>query len=82
MPKIYSKWMVTAAMATALIAGCGSANDSQPAPVASTDISQSISALYAFITAMIAGTNETNDPIDINPLTLATDDTAEGTPQQ
>ena len=82
MPKIYSKWMVIAAMATALAAGCGGGSDSPSAPVASTDISQSISALFAFITTMIAGTSETGDPIDINPMTLATDDTAEGTPQQ
>ncbi len=44
------------------------------------DISQSVSALLDFMKGLIAGTSETSDPIDINSLTLAVDDTAEPSP--
>jgi hypothetical protein len=46
----------------------------------STDISQSISALYDYVVGLIAGTSDSSDPIDINALTLATDNSAEPTP--
>ena len=39
-----------------------------------------MASLLDFMKSLIAGTNETSDPIDINALTLAVDDTAEPSP--
>lgn len=74
-----SKLRLTAVMAAALIAGCAGDND-HGAPAASTDIGQSVTALVNFINRMITDNSENSDPIDINALTLAVDDSAEPTP--
>lgn len=74
MRKMNKKWLLGAALATALITGCGSGGGGSGA---STDISQSVSALITYLNSLIASTSETSDPIDINGLTLATDDLAE-----
>ena len=91
MLKLHSRLAFGAVLSAALLAGCGSggSDDVSSAPVpnapvpnapASTDISQSISALIAFMNNLIAGTSESGDPIAINSLTLVTDDTAEPSP--
>ena len=96
MLKLHSRLAFGAVLSVALLAGCGSggSDDVSSAPVssapvssapvpnapASTDISQSISALIAFMNNLIAGTSESGDPIAINSLTLVSDDTAEPSP--
>ena len=64
---------LAALLSAALLAGCGGGGGSAPAPA--PDIGQSVSALFDFINNLV--TDETSDPIDINSLTLALDDTAE-----
>ena len=69
-----------AALATALLAGCGGGGD-DAAPVApKPGIDISVSALVDFFQSLIAGTSETSEPIDIQPLVLVVDDSAEPAP--
>lgn len=63
--------------AALVLSGCGGGGDGG---AAAPDISQSASALMDFMRGLIAGTSETSDPIDIKPLTLVSDDTAEPSP--
>ena len=77
MKKLNSKWMFSVALAAALMAGCGGGGGSVSSPPVSTDISQSVSALVTYLNELIAGTSDLGEPIDINGLTLATDDAAE-----
>jgi hypothetical protein len=69
--------MPAAALSAALVAGCGGGGgggvEATPAP----DIGQSTTALVAFMNAQIAATDETSEPIDIDALALAVDDSAE-----
>lgn len=75
------KLTLAAVLASAFLAGCGGGGgggDSIPTSVA---ISRSVTSLFAFMSNLIAtSTNETGEPIDINGLTLATDETSEPTP--
>lgn len=84
MQKTKLTWIASAALAAALLAGCGGDSSDNNAGAgtggASTDISQSISALYDYMVGLIAGTSDSSDPIDINPLTLAVDNSADPTP--
>ncbi len=73
MNKIKLRFVAMSVLAAALLVGCGGGGGGTPAE----DISQSTSDLLAFMNRLIAGTDETSDPIDINSLTLAVDDTAE-----
>jgi hypothetical protein len=67
-------------LSAALVAGCGGGGGGGAEAVPAPDIGQSTTALVAFMNNMIAGTNETSEPIDINALTLAVDDKAEPAP--
>ena len=82
MKKVKLTWLASAALATALLAGCGGGGGSgnANAGIQSTDISQDLTALYNFMVGLIAGTSDSTDPIDVNALSLVTDDTAETTP--
>ncbi len=72
-----TKGLVAVLLAGVIVAGCGGGRDgAAPAP----DFSQSASALVDFINALIAGTSETSDPIDIDPLTLVIDDAGDPAP--
>ncbi len=64
-----------AVMAAALLAGCGGGGGS-----GAPDVAHSDSVAVAFMKNLIAGTNETSEPIDINALSLAVDDRAEPDP--
>ena len=83
MRKLNNKWLLGAALATMLVTGCGSDGDGGGGgggASASTNIGQSVSALVTYLNSLIAGTSETSDPVDINSVTLATDDLADPTP--
>lgn len=74
MKNLRLRLFVATALAAAIVAGCGGGDGGNPpAP----DISSSVSALLDFMNNLIAGTSETTEPIDIDGLTLATDDTGE-----
>jgi hypothetical protein len=76
MNKIKLRLAAASVLAAALLVGCGGGGGGGGGTPAE-DISQSTSDLLAFMNRLIAGTDETSDPIDINALTLAVDDTAE-----
>lgn len=84
MLKFKSKLMAGAALSALLLAGCGGSGGGSdvvtgggaPPPVAN----QTINDVFAYINQLIAGNDANSDPIDINGLTLATDDTADSTP--
>ena len=76
--------LAAAAVSGLLIVGCGGRTDRDSSAAgggsgASGDIGTSVSALMAYMEGLIA-TDENGDPVDINGLTLATDDTAEPLP--
>ena len=62
--------------AALLVSACGGGGGGPAAP-APPDIGRSVADLLGSMNSLIAGTSETGDPIDINPLTLAVDDMAE-----
>jgi len=81
MHKLKRRLMLAAVLSALLVAGCGGGDgegggEATPAP----DIGQSTTALVAFMNGQIAATDEISDPIDINALTLAVDDSAEPVP--
>lgn len=78
MNKLSSKGMLTAVVATVLLAGCGGNSGTASDPAA--EVGQSVMKTIDFIKNLIANNSENSDPIDIDPLTLAVDDTAEPTP--
>ena len=68
-----------AALSAALISGCGggssggvAGNDPPPPPA-----NQTVADVFGYINQLIAGNDANGEPIDINGLTLATDDTSE-----
>ena len=77
------KLMAGAALSAALLAGCGGSNDDHganngaggtpPGPVA-----QTITDVVAYINGLIGG--DSVEPVDINPLTLVANDSAEPRP--
>lgn len=81
--KLYSKLMAGAALSAVLLAGCGGGGGggvSAGVGGAPQVMEQTISKVVDFISKLIANNDENSDPIDINGLTLATDDTSEPTP--
>lgn len=76
MPKLNSKWLVPAALAALVLAGCGGGGGG-----GAVSVGNSTSALFNYVNGLIASsTDETSDPVDINSLTLAVDDTADPMP--
>lgn len=92
MRKSNAKLLASAALSALLLAGCGGGgggiggtggvvgppvvDGGPPAP----SMEQTITNVFAFISNLIASKGENTDPIDINGLTLATDDNSEPTP--
>ena len=79
MHKFNSRLMLTAVATAALVAACGdgsgvAAND------AAAEAGQSVEKTINFVKDMIANNGENSDPINIDPITLAVDDTADPTP--
>ncbi len=81
MNKLKRRLMLAVLLSAALVAGCGwlgggdGGVEATPAPA--PDIGQSSTALVAFMNDQIAATDETSEPIDIEALALAVDDSAE-----
>lgn len=72
--KMTLKTLAAAVVTAAALAGCGGGGggiDVLPTP------SNSVNALVTYLQELIASTSESSDPVDINGLELATDDTAE-----
>ena len=80
MHKLNFKLVLPVVLATALVAGCGGDSSGSAAPAPDSPISQSARSVVDFINSLIAGTSETSDPIEINPLTLAVDDSSDPVP--
>ena len=79
MNKFNSKWALTAALATALVAGCGGGSNGTPVgsgAVAAT--SPAVAALVTQYAALITAVNESGDQItDVDTLTLASDESSD-----
>jgi hypothetical protein len=78
MDRFNSKLVPAAILSAALVGGCGGGGGG--GGEAAPGIAQSVTAMIAFVSSLIAGTDETSDPIDINALSLAADDKAEPAP--
>ena len=76
MDKHQPKLLLAGVVCAALVAGCGGGGGGGGG-IAAPDIGQSVSALLDFINNLSAVSDDTSEPIDINALTLAVDDTAE-----
>lgn len=81
MLNVPSKLMAAAALSALLIAGCGGSSSGGIADGggATPPANQTIADVAGYINQLIAGNDANSDPLDINGLTLATDDTAEPT---
>ena len=84
MLKFNSKLMTVAALSAMLLAGCGGSSNSGVVGDGSgggvtPPANRSIADVVAFINQLIVSNDANSDPIDINGLTLATDDTSEPT---
>lgn len=80
MNKLQSKWLVASLLATALVAGCGGDSSTSNATLPPNP-SQNAQGVVDYILALMASsTNDLSDPIDINSLTLATEDLADPRP--
>ena len=81
MLKSNSKLLTGAALSAALLAGCGGGSSGNSVAGGDTPPggNQTITDVFGYISQLIAGNDANSDPIDINGLTLATDDTSEPT---
>lgn len=80
--KLNSKLMTVAALSAILLAGCGGSSSNGVVGDGSgggvtPPANQGIADVVAFINQLIVSNDANSDPIDINGLTLATDDSAE-----
>jgi hypothetical protein len=80
--KLNSKLMAAAALSAVLLSGCGDGNGNGVAGAPPGPMEETITAVVNYIQNLIASNGENTDPIDINPLTLAADDTSEPAPLQ
>lgn len=82
MIKFNSRGMAGAALSAALLAGCGDGGSHHGEVPPPGPVSQTITDVVAYLNKLIAGTADNTEPVDTNPLTLATDDTSEPAPLQ
>ncbi|MEP6966036.1 MAG: hypothetical protein ABI845_11150 [Polaromonas sp.] len=81
--KLNTKLIIASALCTVLLAACGGGGDSNGGglgAVTPPPAQQTITSVVDFIKNLIASNGENTDPIDINSLTLAADDTSEPVP--
>ena len=80
--KVHSKLMTGAALAALLLAGCGGGGgggtDAAAPPL--TPVQQTVASIVDFINNLIASNGENFEPIDINSLTVASDDNVDAAP--
>ena len=80
MLKFNSKLMTVAALSAMLLAGCGGSSSSGVVGDGSGGgANQTITDVFGYINQLIVSNDANSTPIDINGLTLATDDTSEPT---
>ena len=72
----YKGWLLSGVTALALT-GCGGGGSGGAADA--SPLQQGSAAVVEFINNLIAGTNETDEPIDLDAVALALDDVAEPT---
>ena len=70
----YKGWLLVGVTVLAL-AGCGGGGSGAAAEA--SPVLEGSAAVLDFINNLIAGTNETDEPIDLDAVTLALDDAAE-----
>lgn len=78
--KMTFKLLSAALLTSAVLAGCGGGGSdvlSEPTVGVAPTPSNSVNALVSYLQELIAGTSDSTDPMDINGLELATDDTGE-----
>ena len=80
MIKVNTKLAAVAALSAALLAGCGGGDGGGGFAANGSNQTIPSESVVAFIQQLFATYGENSDPIDINSLTLATDDTVEPTP--
>ena len=80
MSKFISKSVACAALAALMLAGCGGDSGgttggvTPPVVPAPGPMQETINNVFAYINQLITGTDANSEPIDVNRLTLATDD--------
>ena len=78
MTKLNSKWLLAAALATALVAGCGGGGGVAVSGPAPTSPATSAQGVVDFLLALIANeTSDQSEPKAVDGITFATDDAAE-----
>ena len=83
--RVSSGWLATAIVATVLVAGCGGGNsrggiDSGAIENVPDSVGESVVAMVNYLATLFTQTSETTEPLGVNSLTLAADDTAEPSP--
>ena len=79
--KVHSKLMTGAALAALLLAGCGGGGGGTGAAAPPlTPVQQTVASIVDFINNLIASNGEKSEPIDINSLTVASDDNVDAAP--
>ena len=76
MLKFNSKLMAAAALGAMLVGGCGGSSGGVAGGATPPVANQTITDVFGYISQLIAGNDANSDPIDINGLTLANDDTS------
>lgn len=71
-----------AVVSAALLAGCGGNSDNNNGGPPPGPVAQTITDVVGYIQNLIASNGENTEPVDVNVLTLATDDTSEPAPLQ
>jgi hypothetical protein len=80
MHKFNPRLMLTAVAAATLLAACGGGGGGVAANDPGSEVGQSVEKTVNFVRDLIANKGENSDPIDIDPITLAVDDTADPMP--
>ena len=82
MIKLNTKLAAVAGLSAALLTGCGGGGGGGSAGNGSGGGTQTIdsASVVGFLQQLMSSNGENSDPIDINSLTLAADDTADFTP--
>ena len=83
MQKFNAKLIAAASLAAVLAVACGGddhvAAVVPPAPDPALEAAKSVQLTVDYLNGVIAGTNDASDPVNIDGITLASDDTAEPT---